>query len=241
MKILSSYKQKIRKNVNSIMTNLGITSLSIFDTLLDKRIKKTDNFFFIQIGANDGITHDDIYTFVTRNKVRGIVIEPLPDFFEKLVDNYKKHPQIKKINVAIHHENKKLELYRVNSKISELPKWSQGIASFDKEHHLKCGIPSKYIICEEVDCMSFDELIVQNNISYIDLLQIDTEGYDYQIIKMINFNQIKPCIIRFEHLVQHGFMSKNVLRECLTHLYDNGYFISMEKNDAIAYLPEKIF
>ena len=41
-------------------------------------------------------------------------------------------------------------------------------------------------------------LIANNNIEGLDYLQIDTEGYDVEILKMIDFNIIMPKLIRFE-------------------------------------------
>jgi hypothetical protein len=43
-----------------------------------------DNFFFVQIGANNGQRFDPIYELVTRHKLAGLAIEPLPDLFEEL-------------------------------------------------------------------------------------------------------------------------------------------------------------
>lgn len=64
------------------------------------------NFFFIQIGANDGVSFDPIYKLVTKEKVKGIAIEPVTDIFEKLKINYKKHQQVKLLNLAIHKDQK---------------------------------------------------------------------------------------------------------------------------------------
>ena len=39
---------------------------------------------FVQIGAHDGISFDGLYGFVTQHQCSGIVVEPLPDLFERL-------------------------------------------------------------------------------------------------------------------------------------------------------------
>jgi hypothetical protein len=33
----------------------------------------------------------------------------------------------------------------------------------------------------------------------VNLLQIDTEGYDFEIIKMVNFETLRPDVIHYEH------------------------------------------
>jgi hypothetical protein len=70
----------------------------------------------------------------------------------------------------------------------------------------------------------------------VDLLQVDTEGYDYEIIKMIDFDWYKPNIIHFEHGLVHGIMSWDHFMECLWVLYQQGYTVVVEWNDAIAYI-----
>jgi hypothetical protein len=54
---------------------------------------------------------------------------------------------------------------------------------------------------EEVDVkiVVFNDLIEKYNISEIEYLFIDTEGYDYQIIKSIDFNKTKINKVKFEY------------------------------------------
>ena len=40
---------------------------------------------------------------------------------------------------------------------------------------------------EIVECINFNDLVHQEKINKIDLLQIDTEGYDFEIIYSIDF------------------------------------------------------
>ena len=46
--------------------------------------KKDPNFFFVQVGANDGVNHDPIFHHVRKYNWKGLLIEPIPDIFEKL-------------------------------------------------------------------------------------------------------------------------------------------------------------
>jgi FkbM family methyltransferase len=50
----------------------------------------------------------------------------------------------------------------------------------------------------EVPSMTFMQLCKEYNITDIDFLQIDTEGYDAEIIKSIDFNQIHIRKIKYE-------------------------------------------
>ncbi len=235
-------RHTVIKSLDAMVSRWGYrlrkkTALTFFETLLYRRLRKTDNFFFIHIGANDGVMRDELYAFVTQNKVRGLVVEPLPDIYQELVRNYSAHPQVIPVNAALHASASEQVLYRVDPTLTGLPEWMKGIASFDSEHHKKSNTPGAYIIEEKVPCLSLQELLDRHEVTRVDLLKIDTEGYDYEIVKMIDFERIKPMIIRFEHGHWHQVMGKDRLRDLVLYLYDQGYFIVMEPYDAVAYIP----
>ena len=194
----------MRRSLNKILRKIGyeIVRYSRFPSVLEQELKNDPDFFFVQIGANDGVRFDNLYNFVTNNNCKGLVVEPIKDYFERLALNYKDYPNIIPVNVAIHKEDKKATIYRVDPKrLHELPVAVDGIASFLPQHHQLMNTPSEYMISEEVACMHLMEMFDQYKVTKINLLQIDTEGYDAEIIKLIDFERIKPSIIKYEH---HG-------------------------------------
>ncbi len=46
-----------------------------------------------------------------------------------------------------------------------------------------------------IKAISFVEMSKENNIEKIDFLQIDCEGYDFEILKNIDFEKFSPSII----------------------------------------------
>lgn len=193
------------------------------------------DFFFIQIGANDGVSFDPIFRLISAEKVRGIALEPLPDIFAKLKSNYANQPQVTLVNKALHNEEKEMTLYRVNQAEGKYPDWTRGTASFYKAHHERSGIAPEDIVEEKVSCISWDELLKTYDVQHVDLLQIDTEGYDYHIIRMINFEKISPSIISFEHGLRDGVMSREQFLELQELFMRNNYNLVILKHDAIAY------
>jgi FkbM family methyltransferase len=198
-------------------------------------------FFFLQIGANDGFSHDPINAFVTANRVAGIVVEPLPDMYKALCETYRKHPQIRKLNVAIHEELDHVTLYRPDpERVGRM----SGIASLNQDRHeltsTRTGIRAEDIIAVEVPAVSLSELLKQERVEHLDLLQIDTEGYDMKILAGLDLARCRPSIIRFEHGIYSGVPARDELRETLLRLYDHGYSIAMERVDALAWLHEDV-
>jgi len=51
-----------------------------------------------------------------------------------------------------------------------------------------------------VNCITFNSLMKKYNVERINILQIDTEGYDYDIIKLIDFDRFRPDLILLEYL-----------------------------------------
>jgi len=39
----------------------------------------------------------------------------------------------------------------------------------------------------------------RNQVKAIDLLHIDTEGFDYQVLSQVDFHRYKPRVVLFEH------------------------------------------
>jgi FkbM family methyltransferase len=223
------------------ITRPGPYGIFDFESFLCRHIEVHGTLSFIQIGANDGVMNDPIFKFIEKNKnrVSGFVLEPLPDIFSTLVTNYQSFPKIKPLNLAIHNSETEMLLYRVKSEhLSKVPAFARGIASFDPNHWKKTSlVPNPdYIESEIVKCISYSQLLRDNEITKIDLLLIDTEGYDYDILSRIDFGYLKPRIIRFEHGVRDQVMSESNFIEIAERLNRHGYQIIAESYDATAYL-----
>ncbi|MFV8354051.1 FkbM family methyltransferase [Flavobacterium sp. XS2P14] len=207
------------------------------DSLLYKLISIKGHINFIQIVGNDGINDDPLHNFIVwnNNRVSGLILEPVKDYYKELEKTYSKFPFITTLNLAIHNYNNEMIINKVKSEsLNLLPKSTKGIASFYKNHHLNCKVSSEHIIEENVKCITLKKLLLNENISTIDLLQIDTEGYDADIILNIDFDHFKPSIINFEYYVPNT-MSKDTLNNIIELLHKHGYEIWTEINDITAY------
>lgn len=52
------------------------------------------DFFFVNIGANDGISNNPIYPFLRDHGWGGIAVEPLEPLFAELERNYRGFPRV---------------------------------------------------------------------------------------------------------------------------------------------------
>ncbi len=188
----------------------------------------------IQIGANDGINHDPIHKFIKRDNWNGLLLEPQPRVFEKLRKVYALNKGITAVNAALAPENGSGEIYRIAFSDE---RWANGLTSFNRETLVNSfdrgvvdrkaskeglKVPEAWedrIATDKVRLITTRTLLSENNISKIDLLQIDTEGYDFEIIKLFDIRETKPSVIIFES--QH--FNTETFDECMKHLSDLGY------------------
>lgn len=200
--------------------------------ILEKNFPENNNFTFIQIGANDGKSFDFLFDFVVKRKSSGVVLEPVKEYFEELNFNYSGFPNIIKINKAAHPTEKKVVINRINpSAVQKYPDWAKGIASLDQEHHKKTGIDSNDIIEEEVDADTLMNLINANiGTQKVDYFQVDTEGFDFEVIKMLDFDCLKPDIIKYESINLDKFDNERLI--LLLKKYN--YFLFSEFGDTVA-------
>ena len=236
-------KELVKRVLRSLSYRLGYQNLDHLSLLLNSRLRKVDEFFIIQIGANDGTTYDPIHDFIVtnRSRVKGIMLEPLRDFYEQLVRTYGRYPGIQALPLAIHNSEKTMLLHRVDpERLSTLPSFVKGIASFDADYHTKSNTPSDAIVAERVNCITMSELIANYGVKKIDLLCVDTEGYDAEILRALDFDNIRPAIIMFEHGLRNGVMSGDTFAEVVMRLNQYGYDVMIQDYDVIAHLRDRL-
>jgi len=109
-------------------------------------------------------------------------------------------------NIAISDNGEKRKFYRlIENSDPELPSWYDGLGSFSKKTVLKhehaIAIPNirQLIIEEDIETMTFSDLLAKYSFYDVNLIHIDVEGYDYEVIKTIDLSKLEIDIIIFEH------------------------------------------
>jgi FkbM family methyltransferase len=244
-------KQVIQQTINrlgyrisKIRQSVELPYIDILDLILQNYMQQHPDIFFVQIGANDGTTADPVTELIHKYQLRGLLVEPQPNMFKRLVENYQDQPQLAFENSLIAAQNGTENFYAIRDEGQhKLPMWCYQIASLDRNKmlslladqkqnlHLPANIES-LIEAIPLPALTFQTLLEKHQVRQVDLLVIDTLGYDFEIIKMIPFNQIKPAIINFEH----SLLPLEDQRECFEYLAKLGYSLIQVSVDTIAYL-----
>jgi FkbM family methyltransferase len=211
-------------------------ALPLLRLLIERSIDLDGKGTIIQIGANDGIMADPIHEIVSSLSLPAILVEPLPDIFVRLRENYRNQPNINFENVAIGATPGEAKIYRISAAASHLPDWTRGIASFDRsvlvKHSKILGENiERYIETVLVSVITVKELMRRYLGTQITALQIDTEGHDFVVVKSAVDARLLPRIINYEtkHL---SFDDQAKCREMLTQ---HGYSFLSNHQDTLAY------
>ena len=158
-------------------------------------------------------------------------MEPNRNCFNKLVKNYRNQKNLVFESAAISSKDEIRNFYyfKENGHLGSL-------GSFFPDFPFKKWwlIPNlkEHLVVEKIRCISLKTLMQKYNVSKIDLLCIDTEGYDYEIIKQLDFAKIKPSMILYEH--KH--LIKNDKKKCEQLLKHNGYSLTNKNGNVFAYI-----
>ena len=217
----------IYKGIRSIANKLGIdivrnrpikieNPFSVLEYVVYPYLASNVPFRFVQIGANNGVRSEDpLHDMILKHHIVGLLVEPLPDMFEQLKKNYIGESQLSFENVAIATENGTRTLFRVNPN-SNVPDYAHNWASFDKNHLREF---KQFMQEVQVPTLTIRALLQKHKINHITLLQVDTEGYDYEIVKMFFQEGVFPEIINYEYID----LSYSDNLKCRKSLIDNGY------------------
>lgn len=232
-------KPGMRNVAKHLLKSIGVEvrRYSPLSRACDMLIQKGESPTFLQIGANDGVMHDDVYPVVTKHRLSGVVVEPIPAFFETLRQIYIRQPQVKAVNVALHPSEPSMQLFMVDP-MKATHTWHHGLPSFNREnvknHH---GVTDDMIVPVEVPCVSFNRLCAEHlGGRALDILVIDTEGFDGEILAMIDWAVHRPKVIQFERKHIPGPDFERLCRK----LRGMGYAVSWDHTDCWAARPDLV-
>jgi FkbM family methyltransferase len=192
-------------NPHDLSTNGCINEIVHNDEYNLKFFKSNDNNVILDIGANCGIAT----IILAKQNPNSIVYSFEPDynvfkFLEQniILNNLK---NVRLFNKAVAKEGiKTIKLYLH-------PDYSGGNTTCSSNDSSKMFF-KKELLCNEVECISFDEIIKQNNIDKIKLLKIDCEGAEYEILYGSTFfkeNIVENMVGEFHNLSYNSEVKSN--------------------------------
>jgi FkbM family methyltransferase len=194
----------------------------------------------IQVGAMDGINFDDTRGFLDMYKWKSLLIEPIPDLFEELKNNFKDRENYTFEQCAITENDGEIEMLTVPPDVIEREGLHPGYKGMSALYPLKNGfgsdyqrdidVKTKFGVNIQVPSLTFDSLLKKHDIEQFDILICDAEGYDWNIFKQLDLSKYRPKFIRLEYINLTD--EEKILTE--SKLKDNGYIIDINQDiDAV--------
>ena len=194
---------------------------------------KTDGFF-VEIGAYDGVSLSNSLFFEEQGW-RGMLIEPHPKYFPKILEN-RPNPNTIKVNVAVGDKDEFTKFLSVSC-----PTEHTGMLSgIDKAYDLR----HKARIQREVQMYGgqVDEAIVQvrktqnlfdeHDITHIDYLSLDVEGSEKQVLSGIDFNKTFIHVLTVEDNYNDGHIFVDMLKPYFVYKGNIGHDLLFVNNKA---------
>jgi FkbM family methyltransferase len=165
----------------------------------EKLFYNIKNGVFVDIGAHDGVRLSNTYFFETEQDWSGICIEPIPEVFAELQKNRK----CILVNGCISDNEGQAQFMRIHGPVEVLEMLSGLIHKYDPRHLARveytlslCG--GSYEVTP-VNCYLLNNLMLENGITHVNLLSIDTEGGELDILKTIDFKKFQIDVITVEN------------------------------------------
>jgi FkbM family methyltransferase len=221
-------EKKLYKNTKNLEVLNAINTKDVLRSLYKNKLVNK----IVQIGANDGLRFDELRSFIIEFDTKALLVEPIPEYFLNLKNNYKDQKNIVLENSAISVDGKQKLMFKVDSKFYELyHDHVYGLSSFEKGHLIKHGVRNKHIISEKIKTINIKDLLNKHNFFDLDLLYVDAEGYDGEIIKeFIKLLETRPILI-FEYV----HIDYTIFKEVIKLLDQNNYKILKCSENVVAF------
>lgn len=182
--------------------------------------------------------------FVRRFDWHGILVEPLGDVFTALRENYAGSSGLIFENVAITEADETRMISRVPlDRVGRdgVPGWAYGASTLmpEKTRFAKANSPTdlhaaltQAKVEESVTCLNLNSLLARHQVERIDLLLLDTEGYDAKILNQLDFSRFKPSLINMEW----QWLTEDERRQVTEMLRHQGYSLYGVGPDLLAAL-----
>jgi FkbM family methyltransferase len=199
--------------------------------------------FFVEIGSNDGEKHDHLRPLILSRSWRGVMVEPVPYVFAGLRRNYGDIDRVTLENVAIADRDGELPFFHLREAGADererLPEWYDGIGSFSEEavlgHAAEIPDIESRLVRTAVPSLTFDSLCRRRGIDRVDLLLVDTEGYDWELLRSIDLARVRPRLVVYEHF----HLSPDDRRDCRERFAALGYLVMEEGFDTFCLDPRE--
>ncbi|MEE9409086.1 MAG: FkbM family methyltransferase [Polaribacter sp.] len=215
-------KIKYKETYSQLGEDIAITHL------LEKHLN-LQNGFYIDVGCNHPIHCSNTF-LLYRKGWSGITI----DLNKELISLHKMERKGDvQVNTAISDKNESVKVYEFQD---------NSISTINSDFFNEMKTHKKVISDSKlINTLTLNEIVLEHNVTKIDLLCIDVEGHDLKVLKSLDLTKYRPKLIVVEMLDSFSFNNLNESEICtylktynyklIGYLIANGYFIDDAINE----------
>jgi len=229
------------KKLYNINIMIQLEKTDYFNDVLHHLGRQGHRLFTLNIGACDGQTYDELSAYTALYNFKGLYVEPIPYYFDKLKKNFDNGENLFE-NSAISTYDGEIEMLTINPSAIEEGKMHQCFMGMSAVYPPKNGLGSegdrevveKYGVKVNVPCITIDTLLEKHQITEFDVIKIDAEGHDYEVFKQIDFSKFRPKVVRLEW----SSLNDNDKESIIKTFEDNNYIYGLEADDVVGVIKE---
>lgn len=167
---------------------------------LDRKLRRHCDFrggFFIEAGANDGLTQSNTYWFERFRKWRGLLVEGVPELAAAARRN---RPRATVVNAALVADPSVREVVMKTANLMSIVKGARG-SEADDEAHVRAGasVQGGLEVREiRVPARTLTSILDELRPPRIDLFSLDVEGYELEVLRGLDLSRYRPRLILVE-------------------------------------------
>ena len=199
-------------------------------------IEANTRFSVLQVGSYDGVSNDPVHELIRQYEhVRAVLLEPQPAPFAALEGLWRDNRRVTTLRCALADSCGERPLYVIAEAHKHRHPFPDQVASFLRSQvefaygRYAWNAPPDAITSVAVPTLDWPTLVQLHG--PFDLVAIDAEGYDAEILQQIDFANVPPGLILYEHRC----LSSAVQQRCEQFLADRGYVVRrINKADTLA-------
>lgn len=166
---------------------------------LDLKLRQWIDFrrgFFIEAGANDGVTQSNTLFYERFRGWRGLLIEPIPDLAARCRKNRRRSIVE---NCALVADS--VAQPQVAMRFCNLMSLVKGAMTADAEQqHIEKGSSIQKVESYEltVPARTLTEILDEHRIKRVDFFSLDVEGYELEVLRGLDFTRHRPRFLLVE-------------------------------------------
>ncbi|MEA5593750.1 FkbM family methyltransferase [Rivularia sp. UHCC 0363] len=162
------------------------------------------NGFFIEVGANNGFSESNTYYLERFRNCKGILIEPIPHLYQECV---KERPNSQVFNCAlVSSDYPEPEIEMMYGHLMSLVKGAFDDDQVEAERVAIAGRKLGFTPYKiKVPARTLTSILDEANVSKIDFLSLDVEGFELNALQGLDFDKYRPEYMLIECLNEKYF------------------------------------